>query len=136
MRCLLPGCRGSSPASGYEARLVGLGALGRWMLDVACWILDSLVLAELGRRSRLQIGNGRGKMEGMQIYSDEARGGVVCLNPRLRVTGEARLAQVLAEYTITGAGLGESLDVGLSRTLGWRCAVRDGGAVGWQRLGV
>lgn len=55
-------------------------------------------------------------MGGMQIYSDEARGGVVCLSPRLRMTGEAAVGSALAEYTITGAGLGGSLDVGLSWT--------------------
>jgi hypothetical protein len=61
------------------------------MLDVARWISDSLVLAELGGRARLQIGDGRWKMEGMQIYSGEARRGVVCLSPHLRMTGEAAI---------------------------------------------
>jgi hypothetical protein len=30
-------------------------------------------------------------MEGMQIYSGEARRGVVCLSPHLRMTGEAAI---------------------------------------------
>lgn len=38
------------------------------------------------------------------------------LSPRLRMTGEAAVGSALAEYTITGAGLGGSLDVGLPWT--------------------